>query len=477
MNIPNEAISIREAYRRNMDESKDIATSYKYVMEMDQLAGQAAIVDDASLIPTNTVPSVEDAPRGRSPQKSAVKKLSIPEASGSGSNLQPINADTKDGDKQEEKPVEAKDKKGVASTVGTPDKGKRKVTFVVHPDVAIIDDEPTRERGTKRGASGGEEAAVFDFENESGEREGEEIIDPLAHRNNASEPTTPVEPIHAPRRPQRVRKTDMSGLPSSLSTLRPSSLPMPSAMRPLIPHQKVDLNPTTDAQRDEKNNQSLEDSPLTSPAEDPEEELDSREAEILKLVAAHTPSHRSAWKKNSKAWQLFVSRQGKKNRKAVDRIPEEDEDSTSSRAGYYDESDGTTESDERQPDPFVPLATSAPIPIAPISQGRNFGAPSYQPKTSLSDRPGVLVPTFRKSSAALRKASYAERDRMRSIDPGIVDFVDEDDGEDEDDEDDDAVLGDDVNVQQVGGRARRRALKILQARDSVPAAGMWRSLA
>lgn len=191
-------------------------------------------------------------------------------------------------------------------------------------------------------------AAVFDFENESGEREGEEIIDPLSHRNN-SEPTTPVEAIHAPRRPQRPRKTDMSGLPSSLSTLRPASLPMPSAMRPLIPHQKSDVNPTpTDTQRDEKNNQSLEDSLPTSPAEDPEEELDSREAEILKLVAAHTPSHRSAWKKNSKAWQLFVSRQGKKNRKAADRIPEEDEDSTSSRAGYYDESDGTTESDERQ---------------------------------------------------------------------------------------------------------------------------------
>lgn len=122
-------------------------------------------------------------------------------------------------------------------------------------------------------------------------------------------------------------------------------------------------------------------------------------------------------------------------------------------------------------DPFVPLATSAPIPIAPIGQGRNFGAPSYQPKTSLSDRPGVLVPTFRKSSAALRKASYAERDRLRSIDPGIVDFADEDDGEDEDE--DDTELGDDVHAQQVGGRARRRALKILQARDSVPPAGQF----
>lgn len=123
-------------------------------------------------------------------------------------------------------------------------------------------------------------------------------------------------------------------------------------------------------------------------------------------------------------------------------------------------------------DPFVPLATSAPIPIAPIGQARNFGATSYQAKTSLSDRPGVLVPAFRTSSAALRKASYAERDRLRSIDPGIADFADDGDEEDEEEED----VGDDANnAQHVGGRARRRALKILQARDSVPAAGKFYS--
>lgn len=371
INISNEAVSIREAYRRNMDESKDIATSFKYVMEMDQLAGQAALMPDASLIPTNTVPSVEDVPRGRSPQKSTVKNLAIGEASGSGINSQPTKADKKDDNMPEEKKSETKPKdEGVKSPVDSPSgKGKRKVTFVVNPDVTIIDDEPTRERETKKVVSEDEEgkasfhmllftktnmgyiAAVFDFENEAGEREGEGVIDPLAHRNNNTEPTTPVEPIQAPRRPQRARKTDMSGLPSSLSALRPASLPMPSAMRPMLPQdrssgKKADSTLTSDdAKRGEKGKKSLEDS-LTSPAEHPEEELDSREAEILKLVAAHTPSHRSAWKKNSKAWQLFVSRQGKKKRN-VDRIPEEDEDSTSSRAGYYDESDESTESDDR----------------------------------------------------------------------------------------------------------------------------------
>ena len=388
MNIPTEAVSIREAYRRNMDESKDIATSFKYVMEMDQLAGQAALVDDASLIPVNTVPSVEDVPRGRSP-KSAIKRVSIGEPSGSGTNSQQADVSKNENGKLEEKKPEAKIKEDAAPTVDSPSKGKRKVTFVVNPDVTIIDDEPTRESETKKDASVGEEgkvlpilrssqvsnqrcsAAVFDFENESGEREGD-IIDPLDHRNvNTSEPTTPIEPIQAPRRPPRVKKTDMSGLPSSLSTLRPASLPMPSTMRPAIPEdrhseKKLELTPTSvDTVRDEKVDHALED----SSAEDPDEEMDSREAEILKLVAAHTPSHRSAWKKNSKAWQLFVSRQGKKKRKAVDRIPEEDEDSTSSRAGYYDESDETTESDDKQRRftllvcPFLVLIVSQRIPL------------------------------------------------------------------------------------------------------------------
>jgi hypothetical protein len=36
--------------------------------------------------------------------------------------------------------------------------------------------------------------------------------------------------------------------------------------------------------------------------------LDLHEAEILKLVAANMPSHRGAWKRDSKAWQTFVRR-------------------------------------------------------------------------------------------------------------------------------------------------------------------------
>ncbi|CAL1701067.1 unnamed protein product [Somion occarium] len=472
LNIQNEAGSIREAYRRNMDESKDIATSFKYVLDMaeqmDEMRGGKPlhIVKETEPIPQNVAPSVVGSqPRGRSPRtsKSAMKHSHDNDASTSTTTKQ----EKKNGEKPAEKAVEQNHDVKLDSR----DKGKRKVTFVVSPDVTIIDGEASKEM--KAETPGEEEAAIFDFESEAGDRGS--IVDPLSHRN--SEPTSPVDAIQAPQRPRRVRQTDASGLPSSLSTLRPASLPQPSAIRPPSSSAKdVDQKPKPD-EVDElvlanqylaKTIGTVEESP---PEDFLEDDIDSREAEILRLVAAHTPSHRNAWKKNSKAWQLFVSRQGKK-KKDSGRIAEEDEeDSTSSRAGYYDstEDEASTEDDTRN-DPHFQLATSAPIPIAPIGRGRHFGMQSYQPKTSLSDRPGVLVPALRKNSSAALKASYAERDRFRSIDPGIVDFADED--EDDEEDEDDVRNGEDV-----GGRARQRALKILQARDSVPAAGMWRSLA
>lgn len=72
------------------------------------------------------------------------------------------------------------------------------------------------------------------------------------------------------------------------------------------------------------------------------------------------------------------------------------------------------------------------------------------------------------TSASYRKASYAARDRSRSLDPGALDFEAVDDDENIDDDD-----GDPGSL----SRGRRRALKILQARSELPAEGMWRSLA
>lgn len=115
------------------------------------------------------------------------------------------------------------------------------------------------------------------------------------------------------------------------------------------------------------------------------------------------------------------------------------------------------------------LSRSLPLAINALPQ-----RPEYQVKTSLSDRPGILVPPLRNggipSSVAMRKASYAERDRRRAQDPGALDFTAADDDEYEEEE---------ANVAgtYVGDRGRQRALKILEARSKIPDSGMWRSLA
>lgn len=91
----------------------------------------------------------------------------------------------------------------------------------------------------------------------------------------------------------------------------------------------------------------------------------------------------------------------------------------------------------------------------------------------------MIVPAFPDgrrltSSAMLRRASYAERDRSRAIDPGALDFI-AGDGEDAEEDDSDEEPSRANVVEE--GRGRQRAFKILQARSKIPEAGMWMSLA
>ena len=321
-------------------------------------------------------------------------------------------------------------------------------------------------------------------------------------------PMSPAsEPVRAPVRHQRSRSANMHGLPSSFSALRPESLPIPTSTRPPIPNgPTVDDRPRSEIVREsllfaESKGRSVDEYVTTVDAAEDDEKTptDPREAEILRLVAASTPSHRSAWKKDSKAWQVFVARHGRGAKTVHNSIAEEEEDSAAEsnngRSGYYDESEDDTSGLEddlskslRPPGrPWGVLLVSwcfvltrifnsdnrfssqiaQSLPIA-IDSGR-FGLASYQPKTSLSDRPGILVPPLRAtskvSSEALKRASYAERDRMRSIDPGALDFTADDDDE-EDDE-----MEDEAEREAVGGKGRQRALKILEARSELPAEG------
>jgi hypothetical protein len=115
-------------------------------------------------------------------------------------------------------------------------------------------------------------------------------------------------------------------------------------------------------------------------------------------------------------------------------------------------------------------ASSLPMQIRPLTEYR----PTLQPKTSLTEKHGALVPPLKvtnsrvDSATAIRKAMYAERDRNRSIDPGpTLGFSEQEDIEDED------VSHDGSD----GERGRRHALSILQAGSVIPEAGMWRSMA
>ena len=127
--------SIRDAHRRNMDEAKDIATSYRYVLDLEtQMAERqrpSSSTQEAGPSSAGTTETVSPAvvPRGRSPRgnKSSFKKGKEKE------NERPVTP-TKD---QDAGPA---DEAGTSTKETTP-KGKRKVTFDVQPEVAIIDNE------------------------------------------------------------------------------------------------------------------------------------------------------------------------------------------------------------------------------------------------------------------------------------------------------------------------------------------------
>jgi hypothetical protein len=99
------------------------------------------------------------------------------------------------------------------------------------------------------------------------------------------------------------------GLPESLGSLRPASLPLPSHIRPPRAHRGADSSGQTGQALQEQPRASTQRRRKPEPAKYEEEPLSVTEAELLKLVAAGTPSHRGAWNRDGKAWQLFTRRQ------------------------------------------------------------------------------------------------------------------------------------------------------------------------
>lgn len=430
--------SLIQPFKRSMDEARDTAASFRYFIDME---AEMEIMRGRQRLPATGTTATETwkATEGAQPSNASTS------ASAPGDEENKLKG-AKEGRLQ--KPDHGRN--------GNESRGKRKVTFDIKPDT-LIADGPNPE---KNGSSPGRDVQdmMFDLDGESSDRDSSDAA-----------PVLPFKEVpYIPRRRVRVRNsTSHVGLPTSLSSLRPTSLPAYASLRAQITKQNSTSRtqaPTSEQLPTESIRHSIE-------AEAP----DPQEQEILKLVAADTPSHRGAWKPNSRAWQLFVSRRGGKNGSAGAFIPEEAEVGVT--VSDTDDSDDITSGTLYHP-PGIP--GSLPISIGPLSRKREpLSLASYQPKTSLPDRASAMVPPLpnmvcRHSTSALRKASYAARDRDRCMDPGTLDFISQDDEGDEDNESDDEPSQMDIPDES---RGRQRALKILEARSKVPAAGMWRSLA
>ncbi|KAF9478408.1 hypothetical protein BDN70DRAFT_895750 [Pholiota conissans] len=329
------------------------------------------------------------------------------------------------------------------------DKGKR-VTFV----------EPAPIANGEKLDDGTEDTLIFPLE------EGTE--EDLEQAANNPQHTLPLLDQQTTR-PVRIRNPRLhnnSGQ-ETFASLRPSSLPIPSHIRPMRSQPGVDsfsqsmiLNLPRIVKRPEEQHATLSTQrPVTE-----------NEAAILKLLAADTPSHRGAWTPESKAWQTFTRRQDSKDDIDHSNIPEEEDDDDSNDAG-----ESSSKID------FRGLPASMPVDIVTrIKPREKLSLASYRPTTVLSEEAsGSANPPLGPgnkplSSAAIRKALYTERDRYRAMDPGALDFATEEEDEEEESEE---IEAEPVKPEEVGEKGRKHALKIIQARDELPAEGMWRSLA
>lgn len=215
---------------------------------------------------------------------------------------------------QEVSPAEGTRPGGETSPSRARDKGKR-VTFVEPAPV-------TNGEKQDHGINGAEVPMMFPLEDLN---EGEGSAQPA----NPSQNTLPLLDQQTSRPASRARNARLhnNAAQEAFSSLRPSSLPSPSHIRPMRSPPGVDsfsqsmiLNLP---RAGHSNHRSENQQPASSPSHRP---VTENEAAILKLLAADTPSHRGAWTPESKAWQTFTRRQDSKEDVEHSNIPEEDDE-------------------------------------------------------------------------------------------------------------------------------------------------------
>ncbi|KIM57982.1 hypothetical protein SCLCIDRAFT_1219039 [Scleroderma citrinum Foug A] len=431
--------AIVQPFKRKMDESQDTTVSFRYFSVVEAEASHAR---QRQAVPERVAGAEEPALRS---EKQAETIGDTKDLKSSGGKQTSANEHTASQSRLEQTDAEATK----APPERTTPKSKRRVTFdiKVDPDDANEKNDESSPVEQSRDA----EEMIFELEEEGGERDTSEGPPVLSF----------VDSAPASQRHGRHRSGSHTGLPASLSSLWPTSLPAHSGLRQRTGIANTRANggsrrsPSPVGRSDEREM-------------DHDEDVDQQEEEILKLVAAHTPSHRGAWKRNSKAWKALMNRHYIRDAHGA-LVAEENEDDSERTPNDTDESDWDVTQDGRW---SAGIPASLPISIGPLVRRREpLSLASYLPKSSLPDWREVAPPSSTTdgrhgSPATLRRASYADRDQNRHLDPGPLDYTAESGDEESDEE-----LGPD------DARGRHRALKILEARSKIPVEGMWRSLA
>lgn len=195
---------------------------------------------------------------------------------------------------------------------------------------------------------------IFELEEEEGEQGAESS-------SNGPPQILPLleQPPVRPVRHRKVKSLSNAGLPSSFSSLRPLSLPGPSQIRPPRSPHGIDASssqmslPKQTTLDQQKRLLSAKHTNLTDV---PEEELDPRDAVILRLVAADTPSHRGAWRPDSEAWKSLTQPLGGKGRGSTD-VSEDEGEGLAIALGQSEQSGG----DEDDLSEFLCWRGGAPV--------------------------------------------------------------------------------------------------------------------
>jgi len=162
---------------------------------------------------------------------------------------------------------------------------------------------------------------------------------------------------------------------------------------------------------------------------------------ILKIVAAHTPSHRGFWDKDGgKALNLVMGEQDNKRVSASRNLIDSESTSINDETGEY----------------------SHARTIPRLALTRSPGWTSYElPEDTARSLPVSIAP--------LLTSKNSTKSGRPSVPPDLHLPLESEPIEESAEEDADPPEGE--------GRGRERALQIIQARNQLPEPGMWRSLA